>query len=80
VRQAERNVFLDKEEKYFKANGAADKQTFPQVTAAGKRTTSVLSFATTSRVNPADPTGPVMQYCGHNMLDLEMLNRSSTLS
>ena len=74
VKQAERNVFLHKEEKYFKANGAADKETFPQVTAAGHRTTSVLSFATTSRVNPSDPTGPVMQYCGHNMLDLQMLN------
>lgn len=74
VKQAERNVFLHKEEKYFKANGAADKQTFPQISSTGKRTTSVLSFATTSRINPADPTGPVMQYCGHNMLDLEMLN------
>jgi hypothetical protein len=74
VKQAERNVFLHKEEKYFKGNGAADKETFPQVTAAGHKTTSVLSFATTSRVNPSDPAGPVMQYCGHNMLDLQMLN------
>ena len=74
VKEAERNVFLHKEEKYFKARGASDAQTFPQVTSTGKKTTSVFSFATTSRINPADPTGPVMQYCGHNMLDLEMLN------
>ena len=74
VKQAERNVFLHKEEKYFKANGATDLSIFPQVTSTGAKTTSTLAFATTSRVNPADPTGPVMGYCGHNMLDLQMLN------
>ena len=57
VKQAERNVFLDKEEKYFKANGATDFAFGPEVTTAGVRTTSVLSFATTSRINPADPPG-----------------------
>ena len=74
VKQAERNVFLHKEEKYFKANGAQDFSMSTQVTSTGVQTTSVLAFATTSRINPADPTGPVMQYCGNNMLDLQMLN------
>ena len=74
VKQAERSVFLHKEEKYFKANGATDLATVPQVTSTGAQTTSVLAFATTSRINPADPTGAVMQYCGHNMSDLQMLN------
>jgi len=74
VKQAERNVFLHKEEKYFKANGAVDRNTSPQLTTTGALTTSTLAFATTSRINPADPTGPVMQYCGHNMSDLQMLN------
>jgi len=74
VKQAERNVFLHKEEKYFKANGAVDLATSPQVTTTGAQTTSTLAFATTSRVNPADPTGPVMAYCGHNISDLQMLN------
>jgi len=74
VKQAERNVFLHKEEKYFKSNGATDLATFPQVTTEGARTTSTLAFATTSRINPADPTGTVMQYCGHAVSDLQMLN------
>ena len=74
VKQAERNVFLHKEEKYFKANGAVDLATFPQVTSTGAQTTSTLAFSTTSRINPADPTGPVMQYCGRNISDLQMLN------
>jgi len=74
VRQAERNVFLDKEEKYFKANGATDLSTSPQITTTGAQTTSTLAFSTTSRINPADPTGAVMQYCGHNISDLQMLN------
>ena len=74
VKQAERNVFLHKEEKYFKAVGGDDLAIFPQVTSTGTQTTSTLAFATTSRINPADPTGPVMAYCGHNMLDLQMLN------
>jgi len=74
VAAAERNVFLHKEEKYFKANGATDLSTVPQVTTTGAQTTSTLAFSTTSRINPADPTGPVMQYCGHNISDLQMLN------
>ena len=74
VKQAERNVFLHKEEKYFKANGATDFSIGPQVTSSGAKTTSTLAFATTSRINPADPTGAVMQYCGVNMYDLQMLN------
>jgi hypothetical protein len=74
VKQAERNVFLHKEEKYFKANGATDLSTSPQLTTTGAQTTSTLAFATTSRINPADPTGAVMQYCGHNISDLQMLN------
>jgi hypothetical protein len=74
VKQAERNVFLHKEEKYFKANGATDFSIGPQVTSSGAQTTSTLAFATTSRINPADPTGPVMQYCGVNIYDLQMLN------
>ena len=74
VKQAERNVFLHKEEKYFKANGAVDLATFPQVTSTGAQTTSTLAFSTTSRINPADPTGPVMAYCGRNISDLQMLN------
>jgi len=74
VKQAERNVFLHKEEKYFKANGATDLATSPQVTTTGAQTTSTLAFATTSRINPADPTGAVMQYCGHSISDLQMLN------
>jgi len=74
VKQAERNVFLHKEEKYFKANGATDLATFPQVTATGAKTTSTLAFATTSRINPADPDGPVMSYCGRPISDLQMLN------
>ena len=74
VKQAERNVFLHKEEKYFKAVGGDDLAISPQVTSTGTQTTSTLAFSTTSRINPADPTGPVMAYCGHNMLDLQMLN------
>jgi hypothetical protein len=71
VARAERNVFLDKEEKYFKALGADDKQFFPQVTTTGAKTTSVIGWGTTG-VN--DGAGAVMQYCGHNILNLQMLN------
>ena len=71
VRQAERNVFLDKEEKYFKAKGAQDSQFFPQVTTTGAKTTSVIAWGTTG-VN--DGAGSVMEYCGHNILNLQMLN------
>ena len=71
VARAERNVFLDKEEKYFKAKGATDQQYFPQVTTTGQKTTSVIGFGTTG-VN--DGAGAVMQYCGHNIMNLQMLN------
>jgi len=71
VKLAERNVFFDKEEKYFKAKGAQDSKTFPQVTTTGAQTTSVLAWGTTG-VN--DGAGSVMSYCGHNILNLQMLN------
>jgi len=71
VKQAERNVFLDKEEKYFKAKGALDSQLFPQVTTTGAKTTSVIAWGTTG-VN--DGGGATMSYCGHNILNLQMLN------
>ena len=71
VKQAERNVFLDKEEKYFKAKGANDSQFFPQVTTTGHKTTSVIAWGTTGVNNGA---GNVMSYCGHNILNLQMLN------
>ena len=71
VKQAERNVFLDKEEKYFKAKGALDSQFFPQVTTTGAKTTSTMAFGTTG-VN--DGSGAVMSYCGHTILNLQMLN------
>nr|AGA18470.1 hypothetical protein [uncultured marine virus] len=71
VKQAERNVFLDKEEKYFKANGALDKQIFPEVTTTGAKTTSVIGWGTTG-VN--DGAGALMTYCGHNLYNLQMLN------
>jgi len=71
VKQAERNVFLDKEEKYFKAKGALDSQFFPQVTTTGAKTTSVIAWGTTG-VN--DGGGATMSYCGHNILNLQMLN------
>jgi hypothetical protein len=69
VKQAERNVFLHKEEKYFRANDE-DKQFYPQVTTTGHKTTSVLAWGTTG-VN--DGAGAVMAYCGHNILNLQML-------
>lgn len=73
VATAERKIFLHKEEKYFKANGATDLFISPQVTTEGAvRTTSTLAFATTSRINPNG--GGVMEYCGHTIKDLQMLN------
>ena len=51
--------------------GADDKQFFPQVTTTGAKTTSVIGWGTTG-VN--DGAGAVMQYCGHNILNLQMLN------
>lgn len=71
VAQAERSVFLHKEEKYFKAKGDEDKQFFPQVTTTGAKTTSVVGWGTTG-VN--DGAGTVMAYCGHNIINLQMLN------
>jgi len=71
VAQAERSVFLHKEEKYFKAKGDEDKQFYPQVTTTGHKTTSVVAWGTTG-VN--DGAGTVMTYCGHNIVNLQMLN------
>ena len=59
-----------REEKYFHTNG--DSTSHPQVPTEGPKRVSVLSFATTSNLDPADGT-TVETYCGRAIVNLNML-------
>ena len=59
-----------REEKYFHVKG--DSTTHPAVPTEGPKRCSVLAFATTSNLDPADGT-TVETYCGNPIVSLDML-------
>lgn len=59
-----------REEKYFHV--AADLQSHPEAPTEGPKRVSVMAFATTSNLDPADGTS-VETYCGHQIKNLNML-------
>jgi len=59
-----------REEKYFHVEG--DLTSHPAVPTTGPKKVSVLSFATTSNLDPFNP-GTTEKYCGHDIINLNML-------
>jgi len=65
------NAVMDmREEKYFHVNG--DSTSHPEAPSTGPKRVSVMAFATTSNLDPSNPT-VVETYCGHAVKNLNML-------